>query len=156
MLCLGSMSILYKCASSVASFLVPRPAFSHLQCGKAGRAWYISSREHDVVNKFSEQGRYVLRIIQPSAHSTLSEYDSRPPLTRYVWYVTWYLRSSCCSETQYAHVHLSLSTAFLPLTVTHVRKCTRPSLLFRTASNEKLGMGLGARLHVQSHISTLS
>ena len=28
----------------------------------------------------------------------------------------------------------------------HVRKCTRPSLLYRTASNEKLGVGLGTRL----------
>ena len=32
------------------------------------------------------------------------------------------------------------------LDVTHARKCTRPSPLFSTASNEKLGMGLGTRL----------
>ena len=32
-------------------------------------------------------------------------YDSRPLLPRYVWCVTWCLHSSCCSETQYTHVH---------------------------------------------------
>ena len=30
--------------------------------------------------------------------------------------------------------------------VTHVRKCTRPSPLFRTTSDGELGEGLGARL----------
>ena len=42
----------------------------------------------------------------------------------------------------YAHVHLGLST----FDVTHVRKCTRPSLLYRTASDEKMGVGLGTRV----------
>ena len=46
----------------------------------------------------------------------LGEYDNCPPLARCVWYVTWYLHSSCCSETQYAHIHFDLSTVFLPLT----------------------------------------
>ena len=97
--------------------------------------------------KFSERRRYILRVIQPSARSTLSEYDSRPPLARYVWCVTWYLRSSCCSET---HVHPRFLPVFLPLStldVTHVRRCTRPSPLYHTASNEKLGVGLGTRLY---------
>ena len=62
------------------------PSFRRLQYDKAGRAW---SREHDLTEKFSEQGRYVLRVIQPSTRKTLGEYDSRPPLARYVWYVTW-------------------------------------------------------------------
>ena len=96
--------------------------------------------------KFSKQRCYVLRVIQPSTHSTLGEYDSRPPLARYVWYVTWYLRSSCCSET---HVRPHFLPVFLPLStleVTHVRKCTRPSPLYRTASDGKLGVGLGTRL----------
>ena len=39
--------------------------------------------------KFSERGRNVLRVIQPSTRSTLGEYDSRPPLARYVWYLTY-------------------------------------------------------------------
>ena len=53
-----------------------------------------------------------LRVIQPSTRSTLDEYDSRPPLARYVWYVTWYMYLRC-SETTYAHVQLPV---FLPLT----------------------------------------
>ena len=125
----------------------PWPAFRRLQYGKAGRAWYIFSREHDVIEKFSERRRYILRVIQLSTRSTLGEYNNRPPLARYVWYVTWYLRSSCCSETHYAHVKLHVN--FLPLytlDVTHVRRCTRPSPLYRTASDEKLGVGLGTRL----------
>ena len=38
--------------SCLASFLVTRPAFCRLHYGKAGRAWYISSREHDVIDKW--------------------------------------------------------------------------------------------------------
>ena len=96
--------------------------------------------------KFSERRRYVSHVIQPSTRSTLGEYDSRPPLARYVWYFTSYLRSSCCSETQ---VRPRLLPVFLPLSTlddTHVRRCTRPSPLYRTASDEKLGVGLGTRL----------
>ena len=98
--------------------------------------------------KCSERRHYVLRVIQPSTRSKLGEYDSRPPLARYVWYVTWYLRSSCCSGT---HVRPRFLPVFLPLStfdVTHVRRCysTRPSPLYRTASDEKLGVGLGTRL----------
>ena len=106
--------------------------------------------------KFSERRRYVLCVIQPSTRSTLGEYDSRPPLARYVWYVTWYLRSSCCSETHYAHVKLPVFLPLSTLDVTHVRKCTRPSPLYRTASDGKLGMGLGTRLpgfHIGIHWS---
>ena len=98
--------------------------------------------------KFSERRCYVLRVIQPSTRSTLGEYDSRPPLARYMWYFTSYLRSSCCSET---HVCPRLLPVFLPLStldVTHVRKCTRPSPLYSTASDKKLGVGLGMRLVV--------
>jgi len=29
----------------------PRPAFRRFQYGKAGRAWYFFSREHDVISK---------------------------------------------------------------------------------------------------------
>ena len=36
----------------LASYPVPRPAFRRLQYGKAGRAWYIFSREHDVIEKW--------------------------------------------------------------------------------------------------------
>ena len=36
----------------LASFPDHRPAFRRLQYGKAGRAWYISSRQHDVIEKW--------------------------------------------------------------------------------------------------------
>ena len=71
------------------SNLVPRPlpAFHHLQYEKAGRAWYLFSREHDVIGKwwkFSEQTGCVSRISQLTTRSTLGVYDNRPPLARYV------------------------------------------------------------------------
>ena len=130
------------CLNDLASFPVPRPAFRRLQYGKAGRAWYIFSREHDVIRTKTLR----LHVIQPSTRSTLGEYDSRPPLARYVWCVTWYLRSSCCSETHYANIKLPVFLPLSTLDVTHVRKCTRPSPLYRTASDGKLGVGLGTRL----------
>ena len=43
----------------------PRPDFRHLQYGKAGRAWYLFSREHDVISKlrkFAELTGCVSRI----------------------------------------------------------------------------------------------
>ena len=97
-----------------------------------------------------------MRVIQPSTRSTLGEYDSRPPLARYVWCVTWYLRSSCCSET---HVRPRLLPVFLPLStldVTHVRKCTRPSPLYRTKQRRNAGRGTGyeasgSSYHVKRH-----
>ena len=39
--------------------------------------------------------------------STLGVYDSRPLLARYVWYVIWYLSSSCCFELQCTYIQLS-------------------------------------------------
>ena len=65
----------------------PRPAFHRLQYGKAGRAWYLFPREHDVIGKwrkFSEQTGCISRIVQPTTHSTLGVYDNCPPLARYV------------------------------------------------------------------------
>ena len=65
----------------------PRPAFCHLQYGKVWRAWYLFSREHDVIGKwrkFSERTDCVSSIVQPTTRSTLGVYDNRPPLARYV------------------------------------------------------------------------
>ena len=56
----------------------PHPAFCRLQYGKAGRVWYIFSREHDVIGKwpkFSEQAMF--RVLSNRLHaqrSTLSVY----------------------------------------------------------------------------------
>ena len=66
----------------------PRPAFRRLQYGKTGRSWYVSSREHYVIDKrpnFSERKSKVLHIVQSTTRSTLGVYDSRPPLAKYVW-----------------------------------------------------------------------
>ena len=65
----------------------PRPAFHRLQYGKARRAWYLFSCEHDIIGKwqkFSEQTGCVLRIVQLTTRSTLGVYNNRPPLARYV------------------------------------------------------------------------
>ena len=62
-------------------------------------------------------------------------YDSRPPLARYVWYVTWYLSSSCCSEPQIAHVQLCPFCHLSTLDVTHLRKHTRPFAFFRATES---------------------
>ena len=69
--------------------LVPRPrrTFHRFQYGKAGRAWYLFSCEHDVIGKwrkFSERTGYVLRIVQLTARSTLGVYYNHPLLARYV------------------------------------------------------------------------
>ena len=111
----------------------PWPAFRRLQYGKVGTAWYIFSREHDVIEKWQNFQN------EDAMVCVLFSY-------LHVWYVTWYLRSSCCSETHYAHVKLPVFLPLSTLDVTHVRRCIRPSLLYRTASDEKLGVGLGTRL----------
>ena len=93
-----------------------------------------------------------MRVIQPSTRSTLGEYDSCPPLARYVWCVTWYLRSSCCSETHYAHVKLPVFLPLSTLDVTHVRKCTRLSPLYRTKQRRKAGRGTGYEASVEAYL----
>ena len=129
-----------------AASLVPSPAFRRLQYSKAGRAWYIFPREHDVIEKWQNFHNKDATFCVLFNHLHVQRSVSMTPLARYVWYVTWYLRSSCCSET---HVRRRFLPVFLPLStldVTHVRRCTRPSPLYRTASDEKLGVGLGMRL----------
>ena len=151
-LCLSFLcfpSILY---SFLLPSLVPRlcPTFCCLQYGKAGRAWYLFSHEHEVIDKWpknSERKSAVSHIVQPFTSSTLGVYNSRPPLATYVWCVTWYLSSSCCSELQCSHVQLSLFYHLSTLDVMHVRKDTRPSAFF---VQTKIGAGLGTRLRVTS------
>ena len=109
----------------------------------------VSSSEHDVIEKWqnfqNEDAMLFSHLhVQRSVRITVA-----PPLARYVWYVTWYLRSSCCSETHYAHVQLPVFLPLSTLDVTHVSKCTRPSPLYRTASDGKLGVGLGTRLQLK-------
>ena len=59
--------IVLPCSKYCHTSLVPRPrpAFHHLQYGKAGRAWYLFSCEHDAISKlrkFAELTGYVSRI----------------------------------------------------------------------------------------------
>ena len=88
---LSDIRIVTVCLIGFAGFLSlvprPRPAFRRLQYGKAWRAWYLFSREHDVIGKwqkFSEQTGCVSSIVQPTTRSTLGVYDNHPPLARYV------------------------------------------------------------------------
>ena len=144
----------------LASFPVPRPAFRRLQYAKAGRAWYIFSREHDVIEKWQnfQNEDAAFCVLFSHLHVQRSVSMSRPPLAKYVWYVTWYLRSSCCSET---HVRPRFLPVFLPLStldVTDVRRCTRPSPLYRTKQRRKAGRGTGYKatplLPTPTHTST--
>ena len=53
----------------------------------AWRAWYLFSRDHDVIEigpEFLEQKGNVLHIIQPTLRSMLDMYDIRSPIARYV------------------------------------------------------------------------
>ena len=68
---------------------------------------HMNMRYIPMAKLLSERRHYVLHVGRPTTRSVLGVhvYDSHPPPARYVWYVTCYLHSSCCSETQYAHVH---------------------------------------------------
>ena len=50
----------------------PLPAFRHLQYGKAGRARYLFSHEHDTLVKFCRTNRLRFAYFQLTTHSTLS------------------------------------------------------------------------------------
>ena len=55
-------------AHSLVHSLIPRPcpAFRRLQYGKAGRAWYLFSREHDLISKlrkFAKQAAFRIFLI---------------------------------------------------------------------------------------------
>jgi len=62
----------------------PHPAFRHLQYGKVGRAWYLFSHEHDIINKWQKKKNEKANV-QPTRHSILGVYDRHPLLARYVW-----------------------------------------------------------------------
>ena len=65
--------------------LVPR--LSGTRIIHAWRAWYIFSRDHDVIKigpEFLEKKGNVLCIIQPALRSTLGVYDICSPIAIYV------------------------------------------------------------------------
>ena len=66
----------------------PRPAFCCLQYVKVGRAWYLFSREHDVIDKWqknSERKSEVSGSVQQTTSSTLGVYNIHPLLATYMW-----------------------------------------------------------------------
>ena len=63
------------------------PRLPGMQNVHAWRAWYLFSRDHDVIeirSEFLEQKGSILRIIQPTLCSKLDVYDMAPPIARYV------------------------------------------------------------------------
>ena len=80
-----------RCKATYLLAAFPGPAQLFVACmqyGKAGRAWYVSSREHYVIDNgqnFQNKKSEVLHIVQPTTRSTLGVYNSRPPLAKYVW-----------------------------------------------------------------------
>ena len=76
-----------------------------------------------------EQKGYVLRIVQPTMRSTLSVYDIRPLIARYMLQVTCYPCSFLCSESSGTPMHARLRSLY-PLSTfdaAHMRKNTRLS-----------------------------
>ena len=129
----------------VTHSLVPRPhpASRHFQYGKAGRAWYLFSHEHDVIGKFSEQTGYCstdymlnARYIRQSP--SISQKRAVSYLLRWLFLVFWALRT-----------HGQLNSFYHPFhpDVTHVRKDTRPSPRFSAliATESWAGPGNEAR-----------
>ena len=63
------------------------PGTPELEYEYAWRAWYLFSRDHDVIEigpEFLEQKGNVLHIIQPTLRSMLDMYDIHSPIARYV------------------------------------------------------------------------
>ena len=95
--------------------LIPRPHLAFVACRKVGRAWYLFSCEHDVIDKWQKH----------SANFHILFNQQLPP-TSYMCMVS----TLCCSEPQYAHSQLSSFHHLSTRDVTHVRRDTRPSMFF--------------------------
>ena len=79
------MSYIYQASYVACCLLVFAEPHSQAsparECVYMGRAWYLLSREHDVIEigpEFSEQKGNVLRIVQPTMRPTLGVYDIHP------------------------------------------------------------------------------
>ena len=107
------------------------PSFS-LQYGKVGRAWYLFSREHDVIDKWpkkkDEKVKFHVLSLNQLRVQRLVCITVAPSLVRYKLQVTWYPSSSCCSQC--TNVQSSPFYHLSTLDVTPVRKDTRPSVSF--------------------------
>ena len=58
--------------------LIPRlhPAFHRLQYGKAGRAWYLFSRERDVIGKWDQNEQAAFHVLFNRLHTQRSVYTT--------------------------------------------------------------------------------
>ena len=59
----------------------PRPAFCHLQYGKVWRAWYLFSREHDIIGKCEnlQNKRAAFHVLFNWLHAQRSVYIQQSP-----------------------------------------------------------------------------
>ena len=127
-------------AIQLASFPDPHPALSlAIQKRRENPAFFLMWAQCNwKMVKMFRMNRQSLCLVQPTTHSTLGVYDSRPLLVRYVSFPVSLLSVFSWPSFTYAHFYRPFY-----LKVTHMGKDIRPSpLLFRTASDRKLG---GAR-----------
>ena len=130
--------------------LVPRPhpAFRRLQYGKAGRAWYLFSHEHDIIGKLQNLPNLQAAFRAFSINYALNAQCIRqsPPTSQIcvVSYLVPWLFSLFWAQCAHAQSN-PFYHPFYP-DVTHVRKDTRPSPALPYCKRRKAGRGLGTRL----------
>ena len=137
--------------TNAACSLVPR--LSGTRNVHAWRAWYIFSRDHDVIKiepEFLEQKGNILCVIQPALHSTLGVYDIHTPIAIYVLLVSFPLPSlfSLFCVFGYAHVQLRSFYCLSNFEGSHVRKNTRLSPHAQVQFLVPERRSLGTRLQV--------
>jgi len=131
--------------------LVPRPrlAFHRLQYVKVGRAWYLCTNEHDVIDNgpkiLNHKAKFHVLYNELQVQHYLCITYSRPALARYLWKVTWYLSSSCCSKPRCAHSQLS---PFYHLFYPWCHACDIRYQALHILRATENGVGLGTRLDV--------
>ena len=137
------------------SSLIPRPcpAFRRLQYGRAGRAWYLFSREHDVISKWRKFAKLTgcVSCIFNRLHAQRSMCKAqcvRQSAPASCVCGVSYLVSSLFSLFWAQCTHAQLNPFYHPFypDITHVRKDTRPSPALLYCKRWKARKGLGARL----------
>ena len=87
-LIVGSSAFLSCLIVGSSAWFQASPSFRHFHYRKAGRAWYLSSCEHDVIKKWQKFAKLtgcVSCIFKTTTCSMLGVYNSLLPLARYVW-----------------------------------------------------------------------
>ena len=106
----------------------PHQAFRRFQYGKVGRAWYLFSREHDVIRKWQKFAKqtgcvshifnrlYTQRLVWKTVVS--HSLDTCGKLVPWLFSLFWAQSTHAQLNPFYHHVYPD---------ITHVRKDTRPS-----------------------------